>query len=197
MSGGRTSLNSSPIIFRSATQRFVTLSITEAETAAGVMVAQDMMYVYRVVTSLGLEVESPMILEMDHKGAVDLANSWSVGGRTRHIDARNHYLRDLKDQGLLLVRHVPEDENETDIFTKNTATQMFEKHIKKFVGEDEYMKVEAPTADCRGFLVLVKSYAEARIFDSDTCWPMIRMLLPHLPSISSADVSRLEAQSPT
>ena len=34
-----------PILFRSAMQEFVTLSVTEAKIAAGVMVAQDMLYI--------------------------------------------------------------------------------------------------------------------------------------------------------
>jgi hypothetical protein len=138
ISGGRTFLNEAPVMFRSSTQRFVTLSVTEAETAAGVMVAQDMMYVYRLLTSMDLEVELPMVLEMDNKGAVDLANNWSVGGRTRHVDVRNFYLREMKDEGLLLIRHVPGDDNDADIFTKNTAYATFNKHVKKFVGDDEY-----------------------------------------------------------
>ena len=49
ISGGRVFLNGAPVMFRSATQKFVTLSVTEAETAAGVMVAQDMMYLYRLL----------------------------------------------------------------------------------------------------------------------------------------------------
>ena len=138
ISGGRTFLNEAPVMFRSSTQRFVTLSVTEAETAAGVMVAQDMMYVYRLLTSMDLEVELPMVLEMDNKGAVDLANNWSVGGRTRHVDVRNFYLREMKDEGLLLIRHVPGEDNDADIFTKNTAYATFNKHVKKFVGDDEY-----------------------------------------------------------
>ncbi len=28
----------------------------------------------------------PVILEMDNKGAVDIANNWSIRGRTRHVD---------------------------------------------------------------------------------------------------------------
>ena len=48
ISGGQVFLNGSPIVFRSATQKFVTLSVTEAETAAGMMVAQEMMYEYRI-----------------------------------------------------------------------------------------------------------------------------------------------------
>ncbi len=39
ISGGRTFLETAPVIQRSATQKFVTLSVTEVESAAGVMVA--------------------------------------------------------------------------------------------------------------------------------------------------------------
>ena len=63
-------------------QKFVTLSVTEAEGASGVTTAQDMMYIYCTLMSVGLSVELPMVLEMDNPGAVYLANNWSVGGRT-------------------------------------------------------------------------------------------------------------------
>jgi hypothetical protein len=42
--------------------------------------------------SLELEVELPMVLEMDNSRAVEIANSWSVGGRMRHVDVRNYFL---------------------------------------------------------------------------------------------------------
>ena len=69
------------------------LSVTEAEIAAGVMVAQDMLYIYRLLESLELEVELPMVLEMDNSDAVDITNSWSVGGRMRHVDVRNYFVQ--------------------------------------------------------------------------------------------------------
>ena len=106
------------------------------------MTAQDMLYVYRLLESIGLQVELPMLLEMDNKGAVDLANNWSVGGRTRHVDVRNHFLRDLKDEGLLIIRHVPGDENDADIFTKNVTGPIFQRHLPTFVGTDKYMEEE-------------------------------------------------------
>ena len=104
ISGGVVYREGCPITFRSSMQKFVSLSVTEAESAAGVMVAQDMLYAYRLLESIGLSVELPMLLEIDNKGAVDLANNWSVGGRTRHVDVRNHFLRELKDEGLMLVK---------------------------------------------------------------------------------------------
>lgn len=139
VTGGRTFLNQCPIIVRSSTQKTVSLSVTEAEQNAGVTTAQDMMFVLRLLEGLGLKVKLPMILEMDNKGAVYLANNWSVGGRTRHIDVKSHYLRELKEQGLLIIKHIPGELNEADICTKNTPRKVFERHARKFVGDDEYM----------------------------------------------------------
>ena len=130
-------VNNAPVSFRS--KKTVTLTVSEAEGAAGVMVAQDMLYVYCLIQSLGLEVELSMILDMDNKGAVDLANNWSVGGRKRHVDIRNHFLRELKDMGLIICGYPPRPENDADIFTKNVTAAIFEKHIPKCVGVDEYM----------------------------------------------------------
>ena len=107
-------MNNEPVTFQSATQKFVTLSVTEAESAAGVMIAQDMLYIYRLLQSLELEVKLPMVLEMDNKGAVDLANNWSMGGRRHHVDMCNYSLRELKEQGLLIIKHVPGELNDVE-----------------------------------------------------------------------------------
>jgi hypothetical protein len=50
--------------------------------------------------------ELPMLVEMDNSGVCHLANSWSVGGRTRHVDVRMFLLRELKEDGLLAFKHV-------------------------------------------------------------------------------------------
>ena len=91
-------MNDVPISFCSVTQKFVTLSVTETELAAGIMVAQDMLNLYRLLKSLELEVELPMVLKMDNSGAVDIANSWSVAGRMRNVDVCNYFLQELKAQ---------------------------------------------------------------------------------------------------
>ena len=124
------------------------------KSAAGVMVAQDMLYVYRLLDSIGLSVELPMLLEMENKGAVNVANSWSMGRGTHH-NVRNHFSRELKDEGLIVVKHVSGDENDADIFTKNTAAPVFNRHIRKFVDIDKYMEKNTPNLelgrvlDCR------------------------------------------------
>ena len=47
--------------------------MTESVTVAGVTCAQDMMYAKNIVESVGLKVKQPMRLEIDNRGAVDMA----------------------------------------------------------------------------------------------------------------------------
>ncbi len=67
-----------PVMHQSATQKTVALSVCKAEMNSAVLCAQDMIYAKHVLESLGLQVETPLVLQMDNKGAVDLINSFSV-----------------------------------------------------------------------------------------------------------------------
>ena len=49
-------------------------------------------------------------------------------------------MRELKDIGLVPCRYVLGSKNDADIFTKNVTVAIFEKHIPKCVGVDEYME---------------------------------------------------------
>ena len=138
VSGSVVRLEGSPVIFRSSTQKHVALSVTEAELYAAVSTAQDMLYCMNVLLSLGLSVELPMVLEVDNMGAVHLANNWSVSGRTRHIDVRQCFLREMKEKNLIVVKWIPGTKNVADLFTKNLSGPQFEEFAKVFVKEDEY-----------------------------------------------------------
>ena len=102
--------------------------------------AQDMMYLKRLLESVGLNVASPMVLELDNKGTVDLVNNYIVGGRTRHMETRQYYLRELKEQGVMVVKCIPVTENSSALYTKNLARKAFEKHARAYVGNDKHME---------------------------------------------------------
>lgn len=67
-----------------------------------------------------------MLLEMGSEGAVDIANNCSVRASTMHVDVRSFLLRELKDKGLLVIKHVPGNENCAVIIIKNKAPPIFE-----------------------------------------------------------------------
>ena len=51
-----------------------------------------MLHVMWVLESMDLEVKMPIVLEMDNKGAIDLANNWSIGGSIQHVDVKQSFL---------------------------------------------------------------------------------------------------------
>jgi len=116
-------------------QEAVTLSVTEAELVAASQCMQEMLYVKKMIETLGMKVKLPMTLEVDNKGAKDLMDGWSVGGRTRHIDVRYFFLRELKEKGIAKVEWVQSKNNPSDLFTKNLNSEMFRKHSSVFVKE--------------------------------------------------------------
>jgi hypothetical protein len=136
VSGNVTNLDGVVIIAKSIMQKTVALSVTESELMSGVSCAQDMLYEMRLLESIGLQVEKPMILRIDNKGAVDLANNWSCGGRTRHV--KLNFLRELKEGGIIKTVWFPGWDNPADMFTKNLAGPDFSKHRETLFGKDEY-----------------------------------------------------------
>ena len=47
-----------------------------------------------------------MICELDNNGARDLAKSWSTGGQTCHVDVWQFFFRDIKEEGILVLKHI-------------------------------------------------------------------------------------------
>ena len=143
-------LEGSPVVQRSNGQKSVTLSTCEAEQAAAVACAQDMLFVMRILESMGLKVKKPMILKLDNKGAHDLSHNWTVGGRTRHVDVRMHFLRELKEEGVIITEWISGEKNPSYLFTKNLQGPAFERHAMKFVGYDQYMSITDLDLDSDG-----------------------------------------------
>jgi hypothetical protein len=140
VSRNSTFLCGAPVIQRGTMQRVVALSVMEAELFAATKNAQDMLYTKRIIESLELHVQLPMIMEVDNKGAVDLVNNYSVGGRTCHVETRQYFLGQLKKDNIIKVIWTPGELSSSDLYTKNLARADFEKHTKAYVGDNKYIK---------------------------------------------------------
>ncbi len=102
---------------------------------SAVLCAHDMIYAKHVLEMLGLQVETPMVLQMDNKGAVDLINSFSVGGYTRHIDVQQCFLLERKEAKIMVVTWIPGTENKADMFTKNLDGPAFKWYAELLLGK--------------------------------------------------------------
>ena len=125
---------------KSRMQPITSLSVTEAELVAATECAQDLLYVKHVMESIGLKVRTPMNLNIDNSGCIDLICNWSAGGRTRHMETRMYFLRELKEEEppIIMPVYCPTAMNHSDIFTKNCDTATFDEHVRVFCTDDAY-----------------------------------------------------------
>ena len=118
----------------------------------------------RVLESVGLKVETPVILQVvDNEDIVDLVNNRSVSGCTHHITMRANFLCKLKEQGLLQLEWIPMAENSADLFMKNLQGPLFEKHASVYVS---YMLLTDSQRE--GVMGRVFSHGQLMIESGDT-----------------------------
>ncbi len=78
-----------------------------------------MLYAKNLLKSIGLIAKLPLVLEIYSKGAVDLINSFTVGGCTHHINIKQCFFWELKESKQLIVDWISGSENNVDMFAKN------------------------------------------------------------------------------
>ena len=70
----------------------------------------------------------PSVLLEDNTGVIFLIKNQQVGPRMKHIDVRHHFLRELHEDGRLVVKYTKSDDNEADMMTKNVTFILLMKH---------------------------------------------------------------------
>ena len=119
-------MEESIISWPSKAQNHTALSSSEAKYAALATAGQELVFVNNIINDMGTAVQPGLILG-DNEGAIALVKNRQSGARTKHIDIRHRFIRDLWEDGFLKVAHIPGDENEADICTKNMTDAM---HLK-------------------------------------------------------------------
>lgn len=108
------------VAWESRKQRTVALSSTEAEYMALTEAAKQATYLQRFLKEVGhIECLKVTIL-CDNCGARKIAENPVFHNRTKHIDVRHHYVREVLRSGLLGVEYIPTEDMASDILTKGT-----------------------------------------------------------------------------
>ncbi|KAG7336872.1 reverse transcriptase RNA-dependent DNA polymerase, partial [Nitzschia inconspicua] len=127
-----------PISWKSKQQGGVTLSSSEAEYYAISEVSMELKFIKMVMDFLDIDPGIPMKVYVDNIGAIHLANNASSGSRTKHIDTRLHFVRELTqgDDKIIDIEFVRSEENQSDTFTKNTSNDTFWRLTSKYMVGD-------------------------------------------------------------
>ena len=122
-----------PIATKSKLGRSVTQSSTEAEYFAISEIAKEILFTKQLLDTIGIKIELPIIIRVDNVGAIFLANNFSIGQRTKHIDIRAHFIREYIEDDILKLVFIRSEDNDADIFTKNLSEDIFNKHADKMI----------------------------------------------------------------
>ena len=83
-------------------------------------------WVYQLFGELGYKVK-PIQISGDNQGSIFIASNPVVDKRSKHVEIRFHYIRDVIARGLVEVTFIPGEENPADLLTKNLGRVKFEK----------------------------------------------------------------------
>ena len=75
--------------------------------------------------------QSPITIQVDNQGTLDLATNSKHHDRTKHIDIRHHFIRETINRGYVSLVWVPSAEQTADIFTKPLLRTLFEEHQRR------------------------------------------------------------------
>jgi len=126
-----------PIVWRSKQQKTVALSSSEAEYVAISEAVKEILFVLQILATMNIPVVTPVRVRVDNMGAIFMAGNASSSVRTRHVDTRYHFVRELVEDKIVEIMFVKTEDNKADGFTKNVRGDVFERHTTEFVWEKE------------------------------------------------------------
>ena len=80
------------------------------------------------LAELGYDVDNPIPLHGDNKGAIDLAQNPVTGRRSKHIAIWHHVIREYIEKGTITLIKTPTAEMVADGFTKSLARVLLQQH---------------------------------------------------------------------
>jgi hypothetical protein len=130
-SGSAFFIGSSLVSWSSKGQNTTATSTTYAEYIAAYHAATECVWGRSFLDSFHLLPEEPTIIRCDNESAITLSKHHMINPRSKHFDTKYHYTRELSDNKVLELNHIPGKENCADMFTKPLRKHKFKKYVKQ------------------------------------------------------------------
>jgi hypothetical protein len=112
------SLGLAMISWQSRKQSSISLSMAKAEYIVACSASCEAIWLRKLLTSLfNLEMEATVIL-CDNQSCIKMAENHVFHDKSKHIEIRYHYIRDMVQRGAIKLQYVSTDEQVADVLTK-------------------------------------------------------------------------------
>jgi len=120
------------VAWMSRKQASISLSTTEAEYIAAGSCCTQLMWMKKLLCDYGF-TQDTMIINCDNTSAINISKNPVQHSRTKHIDIRHHFLRDLVEPKVVSLSFIPTNNQLTDILIKPLDGSRFES-LRKAIG---------------------------------------------------------------
>jgi hypothetical protein len=134
-------MSSGAVSWSSKKQPVVTLSTTEAEFISAAYSACQVVWLRRILKELCHDQSKSTVVYCDNVSAIKLSKNPVLHGRSKHIDIRFHFLRDLTWEGIVELVQCSTHEQIADILTKPLKLDVFLK-LRDMLGVCSYLAVD-------------------------------------------------------
>ena len=111
-------LGSATISWKSKRQSVVALSSTEAEYVALCSATQEVVWLRRLLAGIGFVQEEATTLDEDNQGTIALAKNPYNHIRTKHIEIKYHFVREVVERKEIQILYCATDRMIADVMTK-------------------------------------------------------------------------------
>ncbi|KAL0560154.1 hypothetical protein IC582_000548 [Cucumis melo] len=125
-------LGNNLVSWLSKKQNCVSLSTAEAEFIAAGSGCTQMIWMKNMLNEYEI-IQDVITLYCDNMSAIDISKNPVHHSRTKHIDIRHHFIRDLIENKVITLQHVRSNSQLADIFTKPLDATTFE-HLRACLG---------------------------------------------------------------
>jgi hypothetical protein len=136
-----------PVCWKSKRQPTVALSTAEAEYMSLASAGQTAIWFRQLLADLGFRQDKATVIFEDNQGCIAMAKNPVSHERTKHIDIKYHFIRELVSNETIKVEYLSTEEMEADILTKSLSRDRHHMLCKRLglVSLDESLKGSVET----------------------------------------------------
>ena len=125
---------STAVSWQSKRQEITALSTAEAEFISAARCGQEACHLRMMLEFLGFPQHNPTVIFEDNNACIQMAQNAANTSRTKHIDLRKYYLKELERRDIVQLIRVSSHDQHADFLTKQVAPESHSRHHRFVAG---------------------------------------------------------------
>ena len=113
------------VSWMSKKQNFISLSTAEVEYIAAGSYCTQLLWMQKLLHDYGI-CQEHLTIYYDNTSAINISKNPVQHSRTKHIEIRHHFIRELVEDGTLTLKFINTNDQKANLFTKPLDSKRFE-----------------------------------------------------------------------